>query len=100
MLTKNRNWNLELKYLNLSGNKRLEIKPNLNDPQSARGKNITYFSQLNKLRVLGLMDVTLTMTNVPDQTEDRRVRLLGSKIRSMPYGMADTLGRCEHLSMF
>lgn len=99
-LTKNRNWNLELKYLNLSGNKRLEIKPNLNDPQSARGKNITDFSQLNKLRLLGLMDVTLTMTNVPDQTEDRRVRLLGSKIRSMPYGMADTLGRCEHLSMF
>lgn len=57
------------------------------------------FSQLSKLRVLGLMDVTLTIPNVPDQTEDRRVRLSGSMVRSMSYGMADSLGRSEHLSM-
>jgi adenylate cyclase len=94
-----RNWNRDLKYLNLSGNKRLEIKPSKNDRDSAREKSITDFSQLTKLRVLGLMDVTLMITNIPDGTEDRRVRLSGSMIRSMSYGMADSLGRNEHLSL-
>jgi adenylate cyclase len=88
-----------LKYLNLSGNKRLEIKPSRNDPNASREKSITDFSQLTKLRVLGLMDVTLMIPNIPDQTEDRRVRLAGSMIRSMSYGMADSLGRNEHLSI-
>jgi len=88
-----------LKYLNLSGNKRLEIKASRNDHNSVREKSITDFSQLTKLRVLGLMDVTLTIANIPDGTEDRRVRLSGSMIRSMSYGMADSLGRNEHLSL-
>lgn len=92
-----RNWNLELKYLSLSGNKRLEIKPGRNDSRDER--SIADFSQLSKLRVLGLMDVTLMIPNVPDQTEDRRVRLSGSMVKSMSYGMADSLGRSEHLSM-
>ncbi|KAL7268125.1 cysteinyl-tRNA synthetase [Rhizina undulata] len=95
----NWNWNLDLKYLNLSGNKRLEIKPNRNDPNSTRERSITDFSQLLKLRVLGLMDVTLTISNVPDQTEDRRVRLSGSMVRHLAYGMADSLGKNEHLSL-
>ncbi|KAF8424938.1 hypothetical protein EV426DRAFT_532546 [Tirmania nivea] len=94
----NWNWNLELKFLNLSGNRRLEIKPNL--PQnSSRERSITDFSQLLNLRVLGLMDVTLTIPQVPDQTEDRRVRTSSSIVRNMSYGMADSLGRSEHLSM-
>ncbi|KAA8909492.1 hypothetical protein FN846DRAFT_776233 [Sphaerosporella brunnea] len=95
----NWNWNLELKYLNLSGNKRLEIKPGRNDTNASREKSITDFSQLTKLRVLGLMDVTLMIPNIPDQTEDRRVRLSGSMIRTMSYGMADSLGRGDHLSL-
>ncbi|CAZ83205.1 unnamed protein product [Tuber melanosporum] len=95
----NWNWNLDLKYLNLSGNKRLEIKPDRSGSGSGRGRSITDFSQLSKLRVLGLMDVTLTIPNVPDQTEDRRVRLSTSMVRTMAYGMADSLGRSEHLSM-
>ncbi|KAI5838347.1 phosphatase 2C-domain-containing protein [Morchella snyderi] len=95
----NWNWNLELKYLSMSGNKRLEIKPGRNDSNSERHHAITDFTQLSKLRVLGLMDVTLTIPNVPDQTEDRRIRLSGSMVRSMSYGMADSLGRSEHLSM-
>jgi len=89
---------LDLKYLNLSGNKRLEIKPSRDEIGAAREKSITDFSQLTKLRVLGLMDVTLR-SNTPDQTEDRRVRLSGSMIRSMSYGMADSLGRSDHLSL-
>lgn len=93
-----RNWNLELKFLNLSGNRRLEIKPNL--PQnSSRERSITDFSQLANLRVLGLMDVTLTIPQVPDQTEDRRVRTSSTIVRNMSYGMADSLGRSEHLSV-
>ncbi|KAF8456773.1 hypothetical protein BDZ91DRAFT_800998 [Kalaharituber pfeilii] len=95
----NWNWNLELKFLNLSGNKRLEIKPNLTT-NSSRDRDITDFSQLSNLRVLGLMDVTLTIPQVPDQTEDRRVRTSSSTIRNMSYGMADSLGRCEHMSVF
>ena len=46
------------------------------------------------------MDVTLTIPSVPDQGADRRVRTAGSIIgTTMPYGMADTLGRNEHLSI-
>ncbi|KAK3076166.1 hypothetical protein LTS18_013738, partial [Coniosporium uncinatum] len=44
------------------------------------------------------MDVTLMVPSVPDQTEDRRVRTAGSTVGLVAYGMADTLGRNEHLS--
>ena len=44
------------------------------------------------MRVLGLMDVTLTTPLVPDQTENCRVRTYGSMVSAMPYGMADSIG--------
>ena len=95
----NWNWNHQLRYLNMSGNKRLEIKPS---PQASSGRdtrNLTDFTSLVNLRILGLMDVTLTIPSVPEQAADRRVRTAGSIIgTTMPYGMADTLGRNEHLS--
>ncbi|GAB7365075.1 hypothetical protein MBLNU230_g5856t1 [Neophaeotheca triangularis] len=95
----NWNWNHQLRYLNLSGNKRLEIKPSANAPSNRDTKDLTDFSSLGNLRILGLMDVTLTIPSVPDQAPDRRVRTAGSIIgTTMPYGMADTLGRNEHLS--
>ncbi|KAF2835091.1 hypothetical protein M501DRAFT_942853 [Patellaria atrata CBS 101060] len=96
----NWNWNHNLKYLNLSGNKRLEIKPPSGSfNNSAReGKDLTDFTSLTNLRILGLMDVTLMVSSVPDQYEDRRIRTAGSSIGSMSYGMADSLGRNEHLS--
>lgn len=95
----NWNWNHQLRYLNMSGNKRLEIKPNANVIPGREAKDLTDFSSLQNLRVLGLMDVTLTIPSVPDQGADRRVRTAGSIIgTSIPYGMADTLGRHEHLS--
>ena len=96
----NWNWNHQLRYLNMSGNKRLEIKPNAN-AMSGRGetRDLTDFSTLTNLRVLGLMDVTLTIPSVPEEIADRRVRTAGSMIGpTIPYGMADTLGRHEHLS--
>ncbi|OTB05955.1 hypothetical protein M426DRAFT_121713 [Hypoxylon sp. CI-4A] len=94
------NWNLNpnLRFLNLSGNKRLEIKQTNLGLGSLNREQYTDFSRLLNLRVLGLMDVTLTRPSVPDQSEDRRVRTSGSVAGHLPYGMADTLGRNEHLS--
>ncbi|KAI9651092.1 hypothetical protein NHQ30_001129 [Ciborinia camelliae] len=96
----NWNWNTNLKYLNLSGNKRLEIKPSLPGSAGARdGHDLTDFSALQHLRILGLMDVTLTIPSIPDQTEDRRVRTSGSLAGQLAYGMADSLGKHDHLSI-
>ncbi|QDS78084.1 hypothetical protein FKW77_003774 [Venturia effusa] len=94
----NWNWNHNLKYLNMSGNKRLEIKPSGSTMQGRGGKDLTDFTSLQKLRILGLMDVTLMVPSVPDQTDNRRVRTAGSTVGSMAYGMADSLGRNDHLS--
>lgn len=95
----NWNWNHQLRYLNLSGNKRLEIKPSASALSGRDQRDLTDFSSLVNLRILGLMDVTLTIPSVPDQGPDRRVRTAGSVIgTTVPYGMADTLGRNEHLS--
>ncbi|KAJ4224047.1 hypothetical protein NW759_005715 [Fusarium solani] len=97
------NWNLNpnLRYLNLSGNKRLEIKQSTYGPSGpgvVDREEYTDFSRLLNLRILGLMDVTLTQPSIPDQSEDRRVRTSGSLAGHLPYGMADTLGKHEHLS--
>ncbi|KAL8851019.1 MAG: hypothetical protein Q9221_004009 [Calogaya cf. arnoldii] len=97
----NWNWNRNLKYLNFSGNKRLEIKPASRSYAangSQDGEDLTNFTRLQHLRVLGLMDVTLTIPSVPDETEDRRVRTTGSLAGALNYGMADSLGKHEHLS--
>lgn len=94
----NWNFNLALRYLNLSGNQKLEIKTLHN--QAHRGeKNLSDFTSLTEMRVLGLMDVTLTTPSVPDQTENCRVRTYGSYLMSMKYGMADSIGHHENLSM-
>ncbi|POR36681.1 Adenylate cyclase [Tolypocladium paradoxum] len=98
------NWNLNpnLRYLNLSGNKRLEIKQTawagLDGPGAVNREQYTDFNRLVNLRILGLMDVTLTQPSIPDQSEDKRVRTSGSLAGHLPYGMADTLGKNEHLS--
>ena len=94
----NWNWNHNLKYLNLSGNKRLEIKPSGDYMRRGEGKDLTDFTSLINLRVLGLMDVTMMVPSVPEQSEDRRVRTSGSAVGTMGYGMADSLGRSEHIS--
>ncbi|KAF2268437.1 PP2C-domain-containing protein [Lojkania enalia] len=98
----NWNWNHNLKYLNLSGNKRLEIKPSGafsgGGASMREGRDLTDFTSLINLRVLGLMDVTMMVPSVPEQTEDKRVRTSGSTVGTMAYGMADSLGRNEHIS--
>lgn len=98
------NWhyNLELKYLNFSGNRRLEIKnqhgTGLYGRNPSDHTNLSDFTVLNNLRSLGLMDVTLMTPSVPDQNENRRVRTYGSYVLGMGYGMADSLGNSENLS--
>ncbi|KAL4787284.1 hypothetical protein BJX76DRAFT_19508 [Aspergillus varians] len=98
----NWNWNRNLKYLNFSGNKRLEIKPSVSSlgTQPPNGTDLTDFNSLTHLRVLGLMDVTLTTSTIPEENEDRRVRTSASLAGSLAYGMADFLGKSEHLSIF
>nr|XP_031860394.1 uncharacterized protein CI109_004284 [Kwoniella shandongensis]KAA5527466.1 hypothetical protein CI109_004284 [Kwoniella shandongensis] len=99
----NWNWNTALRYLNLSGNKRLEIKPtsaqDMSHASSFR-KELSDFTALTQLRVLGLMDVTLRIPSLPDESDEKRVRTSFSDINKMAYGISDMLGSLDHLAMF
>lgn len=99
----NWNWNTSLRYLNLSGNKRLEIKPTsaheMNHASSFR-KELSDFTALTQLRVLGLMDVTLRIPSLPDESDEKRVRTSFSDINNMAYGISDMLGSIDNLAMF
>lgn len=47
------------------------------------------------------MDVTtIFVPNIPDEHEDRRVRTSSSEVNEMAYGIADTLGKTDHVTMF
>ncbi len=94
------NWNSnpELRFLNLSGNNRLEIKSKFVEVNGKR-KNLSDFSRLSDLRVLSLMDVTITIQSTPDEGENRRVRTSLSQVNNMAYGIADTLGKHDNLSI-
>lgn len=99
----NWNYNLDLRYLNFSGNRRLEVKalPNHTShfSRDLSEKDLSDFTRLANIRVLGLMDVTLITPSVPDQNENTRVRTYGSEINSMPFGMADSIGTNNNLSI-
>lgn len=92
------NWchNENLKYLNFSGNKRFEIKQSYTLGSEKPG-NDGYDSLLvlKHLRVLGLMDVTLTTPNVPDQNVNVRVRTTTSELKNIGYGVSDCMGTAE-----
>ncbi|CAR21495.1 adenylate cyclase [Lachancea thermotolerans CBS 6340] len=87
------NWNnnKNLKYLNFSGNKRFEIKSTaaLDSESKADLSDLTI---LKELRILGLMDVTLKTSKVPDEGVNMRLRTTASVLNGMKYGVADTLG--------
>ncbi|CAO1626840.1 unnamed protein product [Sympodiomycopsis kandeliae] len=96
------NWNSnpELRYLNLSGNKRLEIKSKMSGITGAgRRTDTSDFQRLSSLRVLGLMDVTVLLQQMPDEHDNRRVRTSLSQINNMSYGVSDALGRFDNLSL-
>ncbi|KAG7866723.1 hypothetical protein KL916_005431 [Ogataea parapolymorpha] len=78
------NWsyNPKLKYLNFSGNKRLEIKPL--HKREGMEDSLDSFLVLKDLKLLGLMDVTITTDLVPDQSVDVRVRSTRRGDRAVP----------------
>lgn len=92
------NWcyNDQLRYLNFSGNKRLEIKPQ--HMKSDSGEPLDSFLGLKGLRMLGLMDVTITTEAVPDQSVGLRVRSTVSQLGKFGYGISDTLGDADALT--
>lgn len=61
-----------------------------------RSDYVADFSPLNRLRMLGLMDITLRIP-LPDDTDDRIIRTTFSEVNRMSYGISDTLGKYEHL---
>lgn len=101
------NWNSNpnLRCLNLSGNNRLEIKSNPvivggpNQPTAYKRTDSSDFQRLTDLRLLGLIDVTVTLHQMPDESGDRRVRTSLSQINQMAYGISDALGQHDHLSI-
>ncbi|KAJ6558075.1 hypothetical protein B0H19DRAFT_128004 [Mycena capillaripes] len=104
----NWNFNKNLRYLNLSGNKRLQIKSDVFTPgqrqtmSTVSRESLAGFSALTQLRILGLMDVTITTMagmDIPDENDDRRIRTSSSVVNGMSYGIADTLGKNQHLNM-
>lgn len=88
------NWcyNKSLRFLNFSGNKRLEIKPQQSIDEET-GEKLDSFLSLKDLRTLGLMDVTITTDAVPDQSVGTRVRSTVSQLGSFGYGISDSLGQ-------
>ncbi|KAF5337656.1 hypothetical protein D9758_012998 [Tetrapyrgos nigripes] len=112
----NWNFNKNLRYLNLSGNKKLQIKNDGTGPDGRRQSHsfdlpgdpedpltLAGFTALKQLRVLGLMDVTIMTTvksvDIPDENADRRVRSSESTVLGMAYGIADSLGKNNYLNM-
>ncbi|KAJ3561557.1 hypothetical protein NP233_g10120 [Leucocoprinus birnbaumii] len=102
------NWNNNenLRYLNLSGNKRLQIKPDNRHQTTSRTSreshapgSLSGFASLRYLRNLGLMDLTVTASDLPDETEDRRIRSTASIVGGLGYGISDCLGREGALTM-
>lgn len=63
-------------------------------------KDLSDFTALTQLRVLGLMDVTLRIPSLPDESDEKRVRTSFSDINNMAYGISDMVGSQEHLAMF
>ncbi|KAG2029697.1 hypothetical protein BDR03DRAFT_906490 [Suillus americanus] len=98
----NWNFNCNLKYLNLSGNKKLDLKQNNSGKRvvDEHGRVLSDFSRLSQLRVLGLMDVMTTfLPNIPEDSDERRVRTSQTEVNGMSYGIADTIGRNGYLTM-
>lgn len=93
----NWHWNQKLRYLNFSGNKRFEIKQShIKNPDT--GEDYDSLLVLKELKVLGLIDVTLTTTSVPDQNVDMRIRTTASELETIGYGVSDSMGMRDVVS--
>ncbi|ODV61656.1 uncharacterized protein ASCRUDRAFT_26784, partial [Ascoidea rubescens DSM 1968] len=101
-------WNLKLRYLNFSGNTRLEIKQisshtasiSSNDGEEDSKIRFDSFNDLNHLKILGLMGVTSnTAALIPENSTNLRVRTTDPDVNNMRYGIADTLGQRDYISI-
>lgn len=93
----NWHWNKNLRFLNFAGNKRFEIKQShVKNPET--GEFFDSLLVLKNLKVLNLIDVTLTTPAVPDQNIDMRIRTTASEIDNVGYGVADTMGLRDVIS--
>lgn len=91
-------WNTNLRLLNFSGNKRFEIKQTyVKNPDT--GDYLDSLLCLPKLRVLGLVDVTITTLQVPDQSMETRIRLQLLEVALIGYGVLDFMGTRDHVLM-
>lgn len=96
------NWcfNENLVYLNFSGNKRFEIKQSFSLTSEKLGSDgYDSLLVLKNLRVLGLMDVTLTTPNVPDQSINNRICTTTSELKTVGYGVLDCMGPLETVNL-
>ena len=73
-------WNVELKSLNLSDNRRLEIKSDnrsitsITNSSNALGKSLLDFRNLTKLRFLNVAQVNISEESIPIESTSLRVR--------------------------
>jgi hypothetical protein len=110
-----RNWNTALKYLNLSGNKRLEIKPTSAQDMSHASSFRKDLSDFTAMLLMSEKDVRTRFTSLSSGNEGiRRVTSMRPSTRScvravksdrsflnnMAYGISDMIGSAEHLAMF
>ena len=67
---------------------------------SSLRKELSDFTALTELCVLGLMDVTLRIPSLPDESDTKRIRTSFSDINNMAYGISDMMGSTEQMAMF
>jgi adenylate cyclase len=63
-------------------------------------KELSDFTALHQLRILGLMDVTLRIPSLPDESDEKRIRTSFAEVNDMRYGISDMLGSNESLALF
>ncbi|KAM9924411.1 hypothetical protein OXX59_004547 [Metschnikowia pulcherrima] len=93
------NWSYNkcLKFLNFSGNRRFEIKQSYITNEET-GEPLDSLLVLKDLKVIGLMDVTLTTPRVPDQSVNVRLRTSSSELDDVGYGVSDAMGGADAIA--
>lgn len=84
---------MELKILNLSANRKLEIRPQPGKEGKSESLDLSTFGALMKLRVLDVSELKATSSQLPEESFDRRVRCYKHEPDVLPFGVADLLGR-------
>ena len=90
-------WNVELKYLNISDNRRLEIKPDHRistvSSTNTNGKSLVDFRNLVKLKFLNVAQVNIADESVPLESTSLRVRRDWHVTDSPKIGISQWCGR-------